>query len=72
MTAPAWIALAALAFTIISAVVGAAVACILWVGKKFDAHEEKDQQRHEDNLLKFSSIEIKLATIIRNGSNGVH
>ncbi len=73
MTATAWIALATLSFTVIATVVGAAIGCVIWIGAKFDAHEEKDSARHNDNLLKFSSIDRRLDsldTFVRNGYGG--
>lgn len=72
MDAMAWIALGSLTFLVVSTVIGAAVGCVLWVGAKFDAHEKCDQRRHTDNLEKFSAIDLKLATLIRNGNAPRH
>lgn len=35
------------------------------------SHEDKDQRRHEDNIVRFAQIETKLDTVINNG-NSVH
>ena len=64
----AWIALGSLTFLVVSTVVGAAVGCVVWIGAKFDAHEKCDQKRHTDNLERFGDIDLKLATLIGNGS----
>lgn len=46
------------------------------INKKYDEHETKDQERHEDNLGRFASsdvrlgiIETKLNILVRNGSH---
>ncbi len=76
-----WIALGSLAFTVAAAVVGSAVRLAWWLSEKFaevkdtyttelNEHEAKDQQRHEDDLARFSAVAAKLATIIRNGNCG--
>ncbi len=36
---------------------------INWLQK----HEDKDQTRHEDNLIRFAKIETKLDIVIKNG-----
>lgn len=38
-----------------------------YLTQKLDAHEDKDQVRHEDNIQRFTKIEVKLDTIIKNG-----
>ncbi len=74
-----WIALGSLGFTVAAAVIGSAVKLTWWLSEKFaevkdtyttglNEHEAKDQQRHEDNLARFSTVEAKLATIIKNGN----
>jgi len=37
-----------------------------YVREVFDTHEAKDQQRHEDNLVKLTKLEVKLDTVIKN------
>lgn len=81
MEAAAWVALAALGFTIVGTVIGAGIRLTWWLGHKFAevdnaqdarwvAHEQRDQARHEDNLVRFTRIEAQLGIIIR--SNGHH
>ncbi len=70
MSATAWIALGALAFTVITTVAGAVAGGILWIGKKFDDHEARAQQRRTDNLERFGTIERQLSVIIRNKGFG--
>lgn len=36
-----------------------------WLGK----HEDQDQHRHEDNIIRFTKIETKLDTVIKNGGS---
>lgn len=38
-----------------------------YVREVFDTHENKDQQRHEDNIIKLTMMEVKLDTVIKNG-----
>lgn len=34
-----------------------------------DNHEALDQHRHEDNVIRFTKIETKLDTVIKNGNH---
>ena len=74
-----WIALGSLAFTVAAAVIGTAIRLTWWLSEKFaevketyttglNEHEAKDQERHEDNLARFSAVEANFATIIKNGN----
>jgi hypothetical protein len=51
-----------------------------WLGDQFkqtrqylegllEKHEDKDQKRHIENVERFSHIEVKLDTVIKNGHN---
>lgn len=55
---------------IVGAAVGSgtiAVTIVLWIGNKFDKHEAISNERHIENLAKFSSIDLKLLRLeIRN------
>lgn len=37
--------------------------------KLLDSHEQLDQRRHEDNIIRFTKIETKLDTVIKNGNH---
>lgn len=57
----------------------ASIACLAWwlagrfraveniARETLDAHEEKDQLRHEENLKRFGDISVRLAEMRRNG-----
>ncbi len=73
MTPTAWIALATLSFTVIATVISAVVAAVIWIGGKLDDIKATGNQRHEDNLIRFSRVDNRLDSIdalIRNGYGG--
>lgn len=79
MDAMSWIALGALAFTVLSALYGTIAAGFHRLGAKIDNLSATGERRHNDNLEKFGAqderlgrIETSLSFIIRNGSNGAH
>lgn len=43
--------------------IAAAVSCVLWIGKRFDEHEQIADQRHLENISKFSDLTMQLALI---------
>jgi|GEM_PF-7127650 hypothetical protein len=87
MSAAIWIALGGFVLTAIGGIFGALLVPWRlrgWLGDQFDAtrkmfndtmksHEDKDQERHEENLERFARIRIALAKagINPNGENGI-
>jgi len=75
------IALLGLSFTVAITMLGIIVKGTWWLKSQFeslkfylenllDQHEQKDQQRHEDNLQKMTIMETKLGIIIKeNGKS---
>lgn len=67
MTVMEWIALAALLFSISSAMIGAIVACFIWLVRDLREQATINQERHITNTTRLTRIETKL-NIIGNGS----
>ena len=55
------------AITSLATVIGATFKVLGWLTKKFDSMRDIADKRHEDNIQRFSVIETKLNTIIKNG-----